>query len=113
MANPVVHWEIAAKDYPQTKEFYSKLFDWQIDDNNPINYGMTKTGGLDGGLCKAEGHAANYVTIYVQVDDLQQSLDKAVELGGKVCVPPTPIPGMGAFAMFHDPAGNCIGIFKS
>ena len=40
------------------------------------------------------------------------SLDNAVALGGKALVPPTPIPGIGHFAMFSDPAGNNIGMFK-
>jgi predicted enzyme related to lactoylglutathione lyase len=40
------------------------------------------------------------------VDDLQAYLDKAVSLGGSVMVPPTPIPNIGAFAMFHDPEGT-------
>jgi len=43
MANPIVHWEIAVKDYPKAKAFYSKMFDWNIDDNNPMNYGMVKS----------------------------------------------------------------------
>jgi len=29
-----------------------------------------------------------------------------------VMVPPTPIPNIGAFAMFHDPEGNLVGLFK-
>ena len=112
MPNPIVHWEIAVTDYPKAKQFYSQLFDWTIDDNNPMNYGMVKSGGVDGGLFSTAGKMPNYVTIYVQVDDLQKSLDKAVQLGGKAIVPPTPIPGVGAIAMFTDPSGNMVAIFK-
>jgi len=68
---------------------------------------------LGGGLFKAEGDIPNYVTIYVQVDDLQKSLDQAVKMGATAIVPPTPIPGIGNFAMFSDPSGNVIGIFKT
>ena len=53
------------------------------------------------------------LTIYIQVDDLQASLEKAESLGGQTLVPPRPIPsGMGAFAMFLDPSGNCIGLYQ-
>jgi predicted enzyme related to lactoylglutathione lyase len=52
------------------------------------------------------------VTIYVKVDDLQATLDKATQMGAKTIVPPTPIPTVGAFAMFMGPDGNLIGIFK-
>jgi hypothetical protein len=115
MAHPVVHWEIAAKNSDKLQEFYSKLFAWKIDSNNPMNYGAVETGG-EGGICggifKAEGEIPPYVTFYVQVDDLQAHLDKAVSLGGKQIVPPTPIPNVGHFAMFTDPEGNVIGLFK-
>jgi hypothetical protein len=51
-----------------------------------------------------------YVTVYVAVDDLRATLDRAAELGGKAVIEPTAIPGVGAFALFQDPAGNVVGI---
>ena len=112
MPNPVAHWEIAVKDAEQARKFYSALFEWNIDFNNPLNYGMTNTGGLNGGIFKPPVGAPNYVTFYVQVDDIDASLKKAGELGGKVVVPNTPIPGVGAFGMFADSEGNVVGVFK-
>ncbi len=53
-----------------------------------------------------------YVTFYAQVDDLQEYLNKAGALGAKTIVPPTPIPDTGAFAMFADPDGHMVGLFK-
>lgn len=115
MGNPVVHWEIAGKDGKKIQDFYGKLFDWEIKvDTSLGNYGMVDTGGqgINGGLMASPEGVPPYVTIYVQVDDLQAYLDKAEKLGGKTLVPPTPIPNVGDFAMFSDPEGNCIGIFK-
>lgn len=54
----------------------------------------------------------SYVTIYVAVDDLEATLAKAKDLGGTSIVPPTPIPGVGAFAMFQDREGNAIGLLR-
>jgi predicted enzyme related to lactoylglutathione lyase len=116
MAQPVVHWEIAAKDAKKAQEFYSKLFDWTVDANNPMNYGMVRSGGgqggIDGGIFAPGNGAPAYVTFYVQVDDLQSYLAKAESLGGKTVMPPTPIPNVGSIAMFSDPDGNFIGLFK-
>ena len=115
MGQPVVHWEIGAKDAQKLQDFYAGLFDWKIDSNNPMSYGMVSTGGqggINGGIFATQGRMPAYLTLYVQVDDLQAYLDKAVSLGGKAIVPPTPIPGVGSFAMFHDPEGNLIGLFK-
>jgi hypothetical protein len=53
-----------------------------------------------------------YLTFYVAVDDLAAALVKAESLGGKTIVPPTPIPNVGAFAMFEDPEGHMIGLMK-
>lgn len=53
-----------------------------------------------------------YVTIYVEVDDLQAALTRAEQLGGKTVVEPMPIPGFGAFAWFRDPGGAVVGLFE-
>jgi predicted enzyme related to lactoylglutathione lyase len=113
MGQPVVHWEIGAKDSEKLQSFYARLFDWKIDANNPWEYGMVSTGGqggIDGGIMRSKGEA--YLTIYVLVDDLQAYLDKAESLGGSAVLSPTPIPGVGAVAAFRDPEGNLIGLFK-
>ncbi|MFQ6019540.1 MAG: VOC family protein [Dehalococcoidia bacterium] len=118
MGQPVVHWEICAKDGKKMQEFYANLFDWKIDANNPMNYGMADTGGqggINGGIFQKQGDMPDmppYVTFYVQVDDLQAYLNKAESMGGKTIVPPCPIPDAGSFALFHDPEGHLVGLFK-
>jgi predicted enzyme related to lactoylglutathione lyase len=115
MGNPVVHWEINAKDGGKLRGFYASLFDWKIDANNPMNYGMVDTGGtggVAGGIGQAEDGGPKYVTFYVQVSDLQAYLDKAEKLGGKTIMPPTEIPGVVTIAMFEDIEGNKIGLLK-
>jgi predicted enzyme related to lactoylglutathione lyase len=52
------------------------------------------------------------MNIYFTVTDLDRTLSRAVELGGKIIVPKTPIPGTGDFAMFTDPEGIAIGIMQ-
>ena len=116
--NNVCHWEIGAKDAPALQSFYRKLFDWEIDANNPMNYGMARTGGqagngIDGGICPRCEETPAYVTFYVRVEDLQTYLDRAVSLGGTTLVPPTEIPGGGGhIAIFADLEGNRIGLYK-
>jgi len=116
MPNPVVHFEISGPDGDAIQGFYRDLFEWKITVHESMGkYGMVDTGGggINGGIMGAqEGGPPNSVTLYVQVDDLQGYLDKAAKLGGKTLVPPTPIPEVGSFAMFTDPAGNCIGLYK-
>ena len=112
MPNPVVHFEINAKDGKRLQEFYAQLFDWKIDANNPMNYGMVEAseGGIGGGI--GQGDGPQYVTVYVQVNDLQAYLDKVERLGGKTLVPPTEIPNTVTFALFTDLEGNTVGLVK-
>ncbi len=115
MAQPVVHFEIGAKNGAQSRQFYSKLFDWQIQMHEGMDYGLVSPAGegsIGGGIGAAPEGQNPYVTFYVQVDDLQGYLNKAEKLGGKTLLPPPPIPGVGSCAWLADPDGNCVGLFK-
>ena len=112
MGQPVVHFEIGCKDIAATQDFYAKLFDWKIQAAGPA--AMIETGGAGGipGHITALGHEPyNYVTVYVQVNDIEAYLAKAQELGGKKLVGPIEIP-TGTFAWMTDPEGSVIGLFK-
>ena len=114
MPNPVVHFEIQAKDHDKIQAFYKGLFDWHIDNNYPFNYGMVDThaeGGINGDIAPANDRTSR-VTFYAQVDDLQAYLDKTERLGGKIILPPMEIPDIVTLAMFTDPEGNLIGLMK-
>lgn len=113
MGQPVVHFEIGCRNSPKTQDFYSKLFGWKIEVHGPA--AMVNTGSTSGiqGHITALGHEPhNYVTVYVQVDNIQAYLDKAGQLGGKTLIPPQEVPGMGHFAWMTDLDGNVIGLWK-
>ena len=120
-AAPVVHFEIIGKDGKKLQNFYSKLFDWQINADNPMNYGLVNAAGngtevgkgsIGGGVAAAEQGMPGYVTVYAQVSDLAATLKKAETMGGKTMVTPTEIPNMVTFALFQDPEGNMVGLVK-
>lgn len=112
MARPVVHWEIGARDAAALRRFYAALFDWDI--TGDADYGLIAPadGGIGGGIMQTRQGMPPYLTLYVGVDDLEASLERAASLGGRTLVIPTPITGIGAFAMFSDPEGNTIGLMK-
>jgi hypothetical protein len=113
MAAPVTHFEVNAKDAARVREFFSNLFGWKIDIDPNMNYGMVDTGvkmGINGGIGQTTGQNSS-VTFYIQVEDVQAHLDKAVSLGGKVIVPLTDA-GMVTFAQIADPEGNIVGLVK-
>jgi len=111
MPHPVVHFEIGVTNSDVSTAFYRDLFGWEISPAGPGYWLVPRQDdGIGGGLMQTSGDMPAYLTVYVAVEDLAASLDRAVELGGKLLVGPTPIPGVGSFGLFQDPDGNVIGL---
>jgi predicted enzyme related to lactoylglutathione lyase len=43
MGAPVIQWEITSKNAGELQKFYSELFDWKVDTNNALGYGLVDT----------------------------------------------------------------------
>jgi uncharacterized protein len=112
MGRPVVHFEIGCKDIIKTQGFYSKLFDWKIEQQGPAAMIAPAPGDIGGHITSLGHEPHHYTTFYVDVDDVQKYLDKAKSLGGKMLVPPVEIP-TGTFAWMQDPEGNTVGLWKA
>lgn len=115
MGEPIVHFEVMAKNAKRAQQFYGSLFKWNIDANNPMKYGLINTGskkGIQGGIGKADSKTRPYTTFYIEVANPQAYLDRAARLGGRVIMPVTEIPNMVTYAQFADPEGNIIGLVK-
>ena len=115
MNTPVLHWEINTKEPARLLDFYRNLFEWKIQFIDQINYGLADTGskkGIQGGIGRTHGEGPSFVTFYVEVDDPQHYLDKAINLGATMVTPVTEIPNMVTFAQFRDLEGHIIGIIK-
>ncbi len=120
----VVHFEIHASDPEALVSFYSNLFGWTITKwEGPMDYWLISTGppadrGIDGGLVKrhggnaADGQPVNAFVCTIGVDSVQESLDKALALGGLVAVPIMPVPGVGQLCYAKDPDGNIFGMLQ-
>jgi uncharacterized protein len=113
MGAPVVHFEIMGGQGIELEKFYSELFGWKVNSNNPMKYGVVDTGGGPRGINGGVGPAndgSKRVSVYVEVHDLQATLDKVEVLGGSTILAPTEVPGGPKLAMFTDPAGNVTGL---
>jgi uncharacterized protein len=117
MPNPVVHFEIISKDAEKLHSFYSEVFDWKINADNPIGYGLVDNGGdgINGGIGGVMDHDyAGHLTFYISVPDPAETLKKIESLGGKTVMEPAEVPGADTtIAQFTDPAGNLVGLTKS
>ena len=90
------------------REFYRRMFTWEIGDG-PFMIIDPGIGGPEpgpGGHMRAGDQPG--VTLYVQVRDLRESLERAVELGGAAIVEPFDVPGGPTLAGIRDPEGNTV-----
>jgi len=124
--NSVAHFEIYANDLDKLQEFYTSLFDWNIERVPSMDYrliktvetdakGMpTQTGGINGGILKRPAGYEDRAWInYVNVESLETSINQAQKLGAKLMKGKSPVPGMGWFAMLIDPQGNPFAIWQA
>ena len=112
MADPVVRFEIGAADDQPLVRFYGELFGWGLE-AVADGYTVVDTrggGGISGGIGRSQS-GEPWATFYVEVEDLQASLDRAEALGGRTVWPATELPGM-AFAMLGDRDGLPVGLLR-
>jgi predicted enzyme related to lactoylglutathione lyase len=113
MADPkIIHVEIVGKDGPALQRYYSDLFGWKIDTNNPGGYGMTDPAqtGLVVGVGGTPDGSVGHVTGYVRVADIDATIAKATELGGSVIMPKYSPDGTAQVGLIADPEGHVIGL---
>jgi predicted enzyme related to lactoylglutathione lyase len=94
MGRPVVHFEIGCRDKARTAEFFTNLFEWNTQESGPATTIDTGAGtGIQGHITALGHEPNNYITFYVEMDDVQKYLDAAEALGGKALLPVIAIPG--------------------
>ena len=120
MGQPVVHFEVIGKDSEKLRGFYSELFGWEIDADNPMNYGLVRkednpapdgSFGIGGGVAGYE-EFPNMVTFYVAVPDVEEALARAESLGGARVMGPQKVNDEVELGQFKDPDGNTIGVVR-
>jgi predicted enzyme related to lactoylglutathione lyase len=111
--------EIPVTDVVASARFYGGLFGWSFHEapTSDTSYSVfSSASGAEGALERhdAVGAGNDGPLVYVLVDDLDTTCSKAVELGGAVERPRTPIGGdeHGSYALILDPNGTRIGLFS-
>ena len=121
MGQPVVHFEVVGRDGPAMQSFYSELFGWKLDTNNPMGYGVVVREeninadgvGIGGGVGQGPEGYPGHVTFYVEVPDVGAALAQAESLGGKRMMGPDEVMEGLVIGLFTDPEGHTVGLVKS
>ena len=110
MAAKIIHVEVTGDDGPRLQRFYTDVFGWSLDTNNPGGYGLVRQGEMTGGVGPAPEGQSGHVTFYVHADDPEATLKRVEELGGKVLMPLTEVAPETTVALFADPEGHVVGL---
>ena len=118
VGNGRIAWfDITTTNMDKSREFYGKLFDWKFNAVAGTEYAAEIVCGdvAIGTLRVAEGKISAFDgVVYVQVEDIQKSCDKAKELGATI---PPGFPfdldeDRGSIGLAVDPAGHPIGMYS-
>jgi len=112
---------VIGRDRKKLQQHYSDLFVWEIDSNNPQNYGIVQRDGntnADGiGIGGAVGAGPEgydgHVTFYVEVPDVEAALAKAESLGGTRRFGPDVVTEGTEIGQFADPEGHVVGLTRA
>lgn len=115
MKGKIVHIEIPADDTQRAKEFWGELAGWSFK-----NYGEGQEGAPEYHMFEGEPGGAIYptregekgITVYFEVDNIDDELGKIRDLGGAT-EEKMPVPSMGWFATAKDPEGNPFSVWQS
>jgi predicted enzyme related to lactoylglutathione lyase len=116
----VISWaDLTVTDADHIRDFYAQVVDWKI---SPVDMGgyndyCMLPEGSDipvAGICHARGGNAGLPSqwlIYITVTDLEASLARCKELGGKVIAGPKKMGG-SQYAVIQDPSGAVAALYE-
>jgi predicted enzyme related to lactoylglutathione lyase len=114
VGNPVVQWQIVARDPQAVAAFYTKVFGWSVRTDNALGFRVVETGddrGIDGGIWPSPPEGHNLVQLFIQVEDIDAMIASATAAGAQVLFPKQHLPDGDAMAILLDPAGLSFGIY--
>jgi len=113
MGNPVVQWQIITREPDRHSAFYSTVFGWKINSDNPLGYRIVDTGserGIAGGFWPAPPQANSFVQLFVEIEDMTETISKVTANGGSVLISPQMLPSGDEMAILRDPIGLTFGV---
>jgi predicted enzyme related to lactoylglutathione lyase len=120
-ATPIINkpaWvDLGTSDAAAAREFYSKVFGWNIEVNPDPQYGgygIAKVNGKDaagiGGTMSPEQPTA--WSLYIGTDDIEDMSMRVTEAGGAVAASAFDVGDQGRMAVFQDPAGAYVSAWQ-
>jgi uncharacterized protein len=113
----VTHFEIYASEPGKLADFYRTLFGWQLEKAPGIDYWRIQTepshtNSFNGGLTYRPIPEPRSWVHYVNVESIDEAIEKVQHLGGEVLRPKTAVPKTAWYAIVKDPEGNIFAVWQ-
>jgi predicted enzyme related to lactoylglutathione lyase len=126
MSGRVVHFEVPFDDGDRARGFYREAFGWDVQEMPEMSYTMAMSGPttaegmpsepgyINGGMFQRGGDwPASGPVITIDVESIDEALQKIEKLGGATVTPKQQVGNMGFAAYFRDPEGNVMGLWEN
>lgn len=108
--------DLATSDSERSRDFYTRLFGWTVDDPDPQlgGYANFRKAGVAVAGCMASqpGGVPNAWTVYLSTDDAQKTTEAAGSAGGQVHLPPIAVADLGTMGLLADSGGAAVGLWE-
>jgi predicted enzyme related to lactoylglutathione lyase len=113
LVNRVAWVDLSSTDAQASRNFYARVFGWQVDVNPDPQYGgyaLAKLGGKDvAGIGPAQTPGTPTVwNAYIGTDDINDQAKRVQSARGTVVAPPFDVGEQGRMAVYQDPSGAFI-----
>lgn len=112
--------ELATDDPAASREFYGKLFGWNVEVSDDPQYGgyaMARLpegeGDVAGITAKMQPQAPTAWSLYIETDDAAALGEAVQRAGGTVIAPAFDVGDQGRMAVFADPTGAVISAWQA
>lgn len=110
----ITHIDIPVDDMDRATTFYNDVLGWQIAELPGYeDYPMWRSPNqISGGGFTPREAALQTIRNYVEVDSIDDVLDKVTKAGGHVVMEKSPISETSWYAVFSDTEGNQMGLYE-
>ena len=106
--HPIVWWELASHDSDSSVAFFKKVFDWPLEFNDRLGFHVMPGMGEDapgGGIFTLKKAKLPFLTLFIQVDDVDAKAKEVEQAGGFIVEAPFDISERSRICLFNEPSG--------
>jgi len=115
----ITWFDLTVPNAEEVRDFYKKVVGWKaspvsMGDYDDYTMSSPESDNAVAGVCHARGGNAGLPPqwlIYITVENVDESAERCVELGGTIISDPKDMGEYGRYCVIQDPAGAVVALF--